>query len=150
MAETLGSLVDKLTIVKLKQYHSDDAARLASLAAQEGQLQAEVDDFVTAAVAGQVPPERLTFVANKVYKAEGNAVAAAVGSLGSLVAQLADANSKVWHVQEKVYDFARIPAEDKDGVISRLAVHNLERTQCIDAIDALFRDLIQQRQGRPG
>ena len=27
MAETLGSLCDKLTIVKLKQWHTDDPAR---------------------------------------------------------------------------------------------------------------------------
>ena len=38
MAETLGSLCDKLTIVKLKQWHTDDTARTASLAAQERQL----------------------------------------------------------------------------------------------------------------
>ena len=119
MAETLGSLCDKLTIVKLKQFHSDDAARLASLASQEAQLQGEINDFVSGAVAGRIPADRLTFVANKVYKAEGNDVADAVGSFGSLVSQLADANSKVWHVQEKVYDFARIPPDEKDGVINR-------------------------------
>ena len=39
MAETLGSLCDKLTIVKLKQWHSLRApSRLESLAAQEEQL----------------------------------------------------------------------------------------------------------------
>jgi hypothetical protein len=39
MAETLGMLCDKLTIVKLKQYHSEDEARLKSLALQADQLQ---------------------------------------------------------------------------------------------------------------
>ena len=43
MAETLGSLCDKLTIVKLKQYHSDDPQRLESLALQAGQLQQEIN-----------------------------------------------------------------------------------------------------------
>jgi hypothetical protein len=42
MAETLGSLCDKLTIVKLKQWHSEDAARLQSLGLQEQQLCAAV------------------------------------------------------------------------------------------------------------
>jgi len=32
MAETLGSLCDKLTIVKLKQFHTGDVQRLESLA----------------------------------------------------------------------------------------------------------------------
>ena len=68
MAETLGSLCDKLTIVKLKRWHSEDADRLKSLAAQEKQLQDEINEFMSAAIAGAIPVERLTFAANKVYK----------------------------------------------------------------------------------
>ncbi len=52
MAETLGSLCDKLTIVKLKQYHSDEENRLKSLAQQATDLQQEIDDFVGQAVSG--------------------------------------------------------------------------------------------------
>ena len=52
MAETLGSLCDKLTIVKLKQWHSEDETRLQSLAKQEQQLQQEINDFIGNAVAG--------------------------------------------------------------------------------------------------
>ena len=37
MAETLGSLCDKLTIVKLKQFHNEDKNRLESLQQQEMQ-----------------------------------------------------------------------------------------------------------------
>ena len=38
MAETLGSLCDKLTIVKLKQYHCDDSEKAERLGLQEKQL----------------------------------------------------------------------------------------------------------------
>ena len=68
MAETLGSLCDKLTIVKLKQFHSEDETRLQSLEQQEQQLQAEIDLFVADAIAGNIPAEKLTYSANKVYK----------------------------------------------------------------------------------
>ena len=68
MAETLGSLCDKLTIVKLKQWHSEDPTRLRSLAHNEEQLRAEIDAFVAEAAAGAIPVERLVFAANKVYK----------------------------------------------------------------------------------
>jgi hypothetical protein len=71
MAETLGSLCDKLTIVKLKQYHSEDPERLASLGTQEGNLKKEIDEFISDAVNGLIPLEKLTFKANKVYKKEG-------------------------------------------------------------------------------
>ena len=45
MAETLGMLCDKLTIVKLKQYHTDDKERLQSLYNQALQLQEEMEIF---------------------------------------------------------------------------------------------------------
>ena len=46
MAETLGSLCDKLTIVDLKIWHSRDAARLASLRKQKTGLQAEINAII--------------------------------------------------------------------------------------------------------
>ena len=46
MAETLGSLCDKLTIVKLKQYHTEEAQKLESLGKQALQLQREIDEYV--------------------------------------------------------------------------------------------------------
>jgi hypothetical protein len=142
MAETLGSLCDKLTIVKLKQWHSEDAARQQSLAAQEKQLQEEIEDYVGSAVNGSIPVERLTFAANKVYKKDGNAVAAIQGTIGKIFSQLADVNCRLWHEQEKVYEFEKVAVEHKDVVVKQLALLNLERTRCIDHLDITFRDAI--------
>jgi hypothetical protein len=139
MAETLGSLCDKLTIVKLKQWHSDDHAARQSLDSQERQLQEEITEFLDGAFSGSIPPERLTFAANKVYKKEGNPVAAVTGSLGQVFSQLADVNCRLWHTQERVYDFERVPVDEKDGIIKQLALLNLERTRCIDEIDLQFK-----------
>jgi hypothetical protein len=142
MAETLGSLCDKLTIVKLKQWHSEDLERLSSLATQEKQLQDEINEFINAAIAGVVPPEKLTFASNKVFKKEGNLVAEVEGSIGEVFSQLAAVNCKLWHEQEKVYEFEKVPHLEKDVVVKQLALLNLERNQCIDRIDRQFRDLI--------
>lgn len=144
MAETLGSLCDKLTTVKLKRWHTDDPRRLQSLAEQEQQLHEEIDEFVSAAIAGNIPLERLTFAANKVYKKDGNVVPEIRGSFGETFAQLADTVCKLWHVQEKVYEFEAIPVEQKDGVIKELAVVNLERNQCIDKLDEQFRQAVKE------
>ena len=143
MAETLGSLCDKLATVKLKLWHSDDAERLQSLSSQERQLQQEIDEFMSAAIAGDIPLERLTFAQNKVYKKEGNVVPEFTGTLGESFAQLANTVCKLWHVQEKVYEFEAIPMEHKDGVIKELAIVNLERNQCMDQLDQQFRDLVE-------
>lgn len=144
MAETLGTLCDKLVTVKLKEWHSEDPERLRALAAQERQLREEIDEFVSAAMAGDIPAARLTFAANKVYKKEGNDIADIRGSVGEIFAQLAETNCKLWHVQEKVYEFESIPVEEKDGVIKRLAVLNLERNECIDRLDRQFLTVIEQ------
>jgi len=143
MAETLGTLSDKLTIVKLKQWHTEDGERLASLSRQEKQLEEEIDEFISAAVGGRIPIEKLTFAANKVYKKEGNATREISGSLGEIFSTLAEINCRLWHVQETVYDFEQIPVGEKDNVIKDLAVVNLERNNCIDELDRTFQSVIK-------
>ncbi len=138
MAETLGMLCDKLTIIKLKQYHSEDPARLESLEKQEKVMQQEIDEFVASAISGAIPIEKLSFAANKVFKKEGNTVKDVIGTIGIVFAQLADVNCKLWHEQEKVYDFELVPDNEKNNVVKQLALLNLERNKCIDEIDRQF------------
>lgn len=144
MAETLGTLADKLATVKLKLWHTDDPERTRSLTLQEKQLQDEMDDFVRAAIVGEIPIERLTFAANKVYKKEGNVTADFQGTIGQIFSQLAETNCRLWHVQENVYDFEKVPMSEKDNLISQLAIVNLERNQCIDKLDEQFCKSIEQ------
>lgn len=143
MAETLGMLCDKLTIVKLKQYHTEDAARLSSLGLQCKQLQDEIDEYISESFSGKIPVSRMTFDANKVFKKEGNIVADFSGSLGEVFYRLADINCRLWHEQEKVYDFENVPVQEKDAVVKQLALLNLERNQCIDKINHQFVQSIQ-------
>ena len=145
MAETLGMLCDKLTIVKLKEFHTQDAARLESLKKQAIMLQDEINEYVNQAIAGAIPVERLSFAANKVFKKEGNEVAEVAGNIGEVFYQLADANCRLWHEQEKVYEFDKVPADEKDKVVKQLAVLNLERNKCIDAINQHLIDYIQRK-----
>jgi hypothetical protein len=149
MAETLGSLCDKLTIVKLKQWHSEDRAVQASLARQERQLREEIGEYLRDAVSGVIPPDRLTFEANKVYKKEGNPVAEVEGTVGELFGRLAEVNIKLWHEQERVYEFEAVQPEQKDAVIKQLAILNLERNQCIDQLNKAFRSMIERGASSP-
>lgn len=145
MAETLGMLCDKLTIVKLKQYHTEDKDRLESLEKQSEQLQAEIDEYVNNAVQGNIPVDRMTFDANKVFKKEGNVVEEVTGNFGEVMYQLADVNCRLWHEQEKVYEFEKVPADEKDKVVKKLALLNLERNKCIDRINNLFTTAILKK-----
>jgi hypothetical protein len=145
MAETLGMLCDKLTIVKLKQYHTEDKDRLASLEKQSFQLKEEINEYIKDAVQGKILPERLSFDANKVFKIEGNVVEDVTGNFGEVMYQLADVNCRLWHEQEKVYAFEEVPAGEKNIVVKQLALLNLERNKCIDRINSLFTSLILQK-----
>ena len=135
MAETLGSLCDKLTIVKLKQFHNEDKNRLESLQQQEIQLTDEINQFFADALMGIIPLEKLSFAANKVYKQQGNETREITGSIGSVFSELAKVNCDLWHEQEKVYQFDKIPVDQKDIVVKKLAILNLERNKCIDVIN---------------
>jgi len=144
MAETLGSLFDKITIIKLKQFHSSDLARLNSLREQEKRIQKEIDQFASSALNGLIPLNQLSFKSNKVFKRRGNKISQINGNFGKLFSLLAEVNCNLWHVQEKVYEFEKVPVEDKDNVIKQLAVLNLERNKCIDEIDKNFIKLVNK------
>ncbi len=143
MACTLGALCDQLTIVKLKQYHTDDNKKADSLALQERELCDEINVFFSNAVAGLIKPDKLVFSANKVYKQQGNELGELQGtSIGQFFTELAKVNCDLWHEQEKVYEFDKVPIDEKDKVVKQLALLNLRRNQCIDAIDKKFQELI--------
>jgi len=143
MAETLGSLCDKLTIVKLKQFHSKEKSRLKSLKEQELRLQNEINEFTNKAINGLIPKESLLFEANKIFKKSGNNIKKIKGNLGQIFTLLATTNCDLWHVQEKVYEFESVPAKQKDKTIKQLAILNLKRNKCIDEIDKIFIKLIK-------
>jgi len=145
MAETLGMLFDKLTVVKLKQYHTEGEEQLVSLERQSLQLQKEIDEYLGDAISGKIPVEQMTFESNKVFKKEGNEVADIQGNFGNVLYQLADVNCRLWHEQEKAYEFEKVPVNEKDKVVKNLALLNLERNKCIDRINQLFTELISKK-----
>lgn len=116
------------------------------MSAQQAQLQSEIDEFVAAALNGNIPRERLTFAANKVFKSQGNAVAAVEGTLGEVFSKLAEVNCLLWHEQEKVYYFEAVPVGEKDAVVKQLALLNLSCNQCIDQINRQFSAVVAEVQ----
>lgn len=142
MAETLGSLFDKLTILELKHWHSQEEGQLANIAVQILQLQNEINEYIGKAVQGLIPQEQIHLPSNKVYKKEGNTVPEVKGSIGKVVSQLANVNCELWHQQEKVYEFEKVHPDEKDRVVKQLAILNLERNRCMDEINLQFFRLL--------
>jgi len=145
MAETLGSLCDKLTIVKLKQYHSTNEEQIKSLKIQEIHLIEEIDSYIAQAMSGLIPLEKLTFDSNKIHKQDESEIRNFGGELGYIFSELSDINCKLWHEQEKVYEFDKIPVDKKDEVVRRLAILNLERNRCMDEINRRIYQRCEKR-----
>jgi hypothetical protein len=91
---------------------------------------------------GIIPEDRLVFSSNKVYKMEGNEISEISGNVGTVFSELARVNCDLWHEQEKVYEFEKVDPDRKNAVVKRLALLNLSRNQCIDAIDKRFQQMI--------
>jgi hypothetical protein len=143
MAETLGSLCDKLTIVKLKQYHTEfNNTKTLNLKLQEEDLINEINNYLDDALIGKIPLNKLMFDSNKVYKSEGNEFQYITGDISVCISKLAEINCLLWHEQEKVYDFKNVPVEQKDIVVKQLAILNLQRNNCIDQINNSLKELI--------
>jgi hypothetical protein len=111
---------------------------------QEIQLQDEMNKFVRDAITGHIPVSRLCFAANKIFKREGNVVGDVRGTIAEVFSRLADVNCRLWHEQEKVYDFEKVVAVAKDAVVKQLALLNLERNMCIDQIDKQFQVKVER------
>jgi hypothetical protein len=142
MAETLGSLCDKLTILKLKEFHSDTPEKTVVLITQRVQICQEIDAYIFGAIKGDIPLDNLTCPSTKIYKKEGNEIQSISGDLGFIISELADINCKLWHDQEKIYEFEKVAPEEKDILVKRLARHNLQRNQCIDIINKQFKKAV--------
>ena len=140
--ETLGTLIDKLTVAELKRFHNNASETKWELTQQIGKLIIEINQFIVDAETRKIPNGDLYFASNKVYAKESNVVDVVYGSVGWLVSELAHANCEVWHQQERVYEFEKVPIDEKDPVIKKLAVLNLKRTQCIDLIDKQFQEMM--------
>jgi hypothetical protein len=140
--ETLGSLIDKLIVVKLKGFHTSPMEREKneSLCSQEFQLRNEINEYILDVMSGKIPIEKLHQASNKVYS--GVIVPKTIThSVGASISQLAMINNDLWHQQEKVYEFKKVPPALKDEVIEQLAILNLQRTKCIEEIDRQFKDI---------
>jgi hypothetical protein len=143
MAETLGSLCDKLTVVNLKIYHSTDESRLASLAKQANQLKEEINNYLSQVLCGIIPLDAICFDSNKVYNRDRNQFDAVSGSIGEIFSTLAEVNCLLWHEQEKVYEFESVLDHEKNSVIKKLAQLNLKRNDCIDKINKKLREKLE-------
>jgi hypothetical protein len=155
MAETLGSLVDKLAIKDIREFHlrqmldnKDDKfpkrelkKKLEVLLDQKNALRKEIDDFIILAFKGKILLKDEKLKLYNAVKDMGRILQTA--SLGEAVSGLAQKNLELWHLEDEAR--RRDVGLDFIGRIKRrIDLTNQQRNDYIDKIDELFSKKIKK------
>ena len=148
MAETLGSLVDKLSIKNLRIWHLDEALEqknasdFAELKArrdladkQRQNLVNEINDFLVSAFKGEVciRDEKIKLYANTNVSSSDS-----IKKLGEAVSELAIRNIELWHCEDEV---RRTDLADVEivKIKRKIDTTNQERNDLMDKVDEILQ-----------
>ncbi|MFT4578328.1 MAG: hypothetical protein ACI8PD_000177 [Nitrospinales bacterium] len=154
MAETLGSLVDKLSIKNLRIWHLEEALEKDSeseelkakrdLADKQRQnLVQEINGFLVAALQGEVciRDEKI-----KMYTNTNVSSSDSIKKLGEAVSELAYRNIKLWHCEDEV---RRTDLADSEivKIKRRIDTTNQERNDLMDKVDKILQTESENKSG---
>lgn len=149
MAETLGSLVDKLSIKNLRIWHLNEALENNEASASEREelkakrdlaveqrqdLINEIDGFLGAALRGEV---RIRDEKIKLYTNTNVSSSEGIKDLGEAVSELAFRNIKLWHLEDEA---RRTDLPDSTIVQTKREIDatNQERNNLMDKVDEIL------------
>ena len=149
MAETLGSLVDKLSIKNLRIWHLDEAleeshgslneelkAKRNLADKQRQRLVDEINAFLISALKVEVciRDEKI-----KIYSNTNVTSSANINKLGEAVSELAFRNIKLWHCEDEV---RRTDLADSEivKIKRRIDTTNQERNDLMDKVDEILQN----------
>ena len=149
MAETLGSLIDKLSIKNLRYWHLHEViqgkdasdsqieelqAKMDLVDRQRKELLEEIDAFLDAALTGKV---RIRDEKVKLYKNLNVTSTGGINQLGEVVSELAMSNIKLWHLEDRV---RRDDLPDAEIVKTKRIIDttNQERNNFMDKVDEIL------------
>ena len=149
MAETLGSLVDKLSIKNLRIWHLDEAleknhgsgdeelkAKRDLADKQRQRLVREINAFLIAAFKGEVciRDEKIKMYTNTNVSSSAN-----INKLGDAISELAFRNIKLWHCEDEV---RRTDLADSEivKIKRRIDTTNQERNDLMDKVDEILQN----------
>ena len=155
MAETLGSLVDKLSIKNLRIWHLDEAleqknasdyselkARRDLADKQRQNLVNEINDFLVSAFKGEVciRDEKIKLYANTNVSSSDS-----IKKLGEAVSELAIRNIKLWHCEDEV---RRTDLADVEIVKIKRSIDttNQERNDLMDKVDEILQSQSEEKK----
>ena len=156
MAETLGSLVDKLSIKNLRYWHIDESitkedsssretqelkVKLKLVDSQRKDLLNEIDAFLAAALTGDV---KVCDEKVKLYRNTNVSSLENINKLGEAVSELAMSNTRIWHLEDEV---RREDLLDSEVVKLKRNIdqNNQERCNLVDKVDEILQQATNQK-----
>lgn len=155
--ETLGSLIDKLSICKIREQHvllsqifgplnqgsdlTDDQLDVASKSnkSQIEALKQEIDDWVADAVNGRL--KNLLAPKNKLYYDSKDNIKTG-GSISENIEGLFEANRRLWNFED-IRRQKDLPEDVRLQACDDVATWNQKRNQHMDEIDRLFEEKLK-------
>lgn len=144
MAETLGSLVDKLTIKNirlnnLRKKRKKSKRKINIVQSQRRELIEEMNQFLAQALRGKV---KLKDEKVKLYK-QPKVEEKILATLGALVDRLCQKNMQLWHLEDEARR-----SDVNDAYIGRIKrkidIANQSRNDLIDRIDELLERKVKK------
>jgi hypothetical protein len=156
MAETLGSLIDKLSIKNLRYWHLDESIakenssspqtqelkiKLKLVDSQRKDLLNEIDAFLAAALIGDV---KVCDEKVKLYRNTNVSSLENINKLGEAVSELAMSNTRIWHLEDEV---RREDLLDSEVVKLKRNIdqNNQERCNLVDKVDEILQQATNQK-----
>jgi len=148
VAETLGSIIDKLIIKRIRLHHLEkmpssakikQAIRLVNQQIED--YSAEIEAFVKKAVKGKVVIKEPKI---KLYKNPPSALnLKKIGKLGKLIDLLAKINTRQWGLEDQIREKG-IAYKKIAGLKKEIDLSNKDRNDSIDRIDEVLEKQIKQ------
>ncbi len=155
MAETLGSLIDKLSIKNIREYHLKESLKkkgssalknkLKILLKQKRYLLEEIDEFLKEGIEGKriLKDEKLKLynppeVVGKIGK---------IDSLAKAISSITMKNLELWHLEDEARR-QDVPLAYIGKIKRKIDRANQQRNDLIDKIDELFARMVKQRKSR--
>lgn len=141
--ETLGSLIDKFSITKLRinamRDKNVEEIKINLVSQQAENLKTEIDSFLVQAIKGKVQLEEPKF---KFYQNE-DASGEKYTSLSSSIERLFEANYTLWNLEDKRRDTNYSDKQIRE-ICDDVAKYNRVRNDMIDEINANFSVMIRK------
>ena len=157
MAETLGSLVDKLSIKNLRLWHLDEAleesggsgdktrelqAKRELVLKQSQELMEEINAYFAAALAGKV---KIRDEKVKLYDNKNVAPSDGIKELGLAVSELSMRNIRCWHLEDEVRR-EDLPDVEIVKLKRKIDATNQERNDLMDKVDQILSNEARKRK----